>query len=128
MGHYPDRTVYSVATIILAAALSACSTTVTSAVSPQASAGITNASLRAGTVVALRPIDTGEQNGSRSGVNGVLLALQQPAISVNLVTQEVVIRLPDGTAISLTDGDPDLATGDQVAVIIGPTATVLHRD
>jgi hypothetical protein len=79
-------------------------------------------------VVALRPIDIGEQNGSRPGVNAVLLALQHSSISINLVSQEVVIRLLDGTAISLTDRDPDLAIGDQVAVITGPTATVVHRD
>jgi len=128
MGQHPGRTVYSVASIILAAALCACSSTVTSVGHAQPLAPITNASLTTGTVVAVRPIDIGEQNGTRSAVNNVLLALQQPSFSAKFISQEVVIRRSDGTAISIIDLDPGLAIGDEVAVITGPTATVVHRD
>ncbi len=128
MGHYSGSALYSVASIILAAALCACSSTVTPSARAQAPAAMTTTSLTTGTVVALRLIAVDDQNGSRTTVNNVLLALQQPRLSADFTSEEVVIRRSDGTAMSLIDRNPGLVVGNQVDVITSPAATIVHRD
>jgi hypothetical protein len=89
---------------------------------------MTTTSLTTGTVVALRLIAVDDQNGSRTTVNNVLLALQQPRLSADFTSEEVVIRRSDGTAMSLIDRNPGLVVGNQVDVITSPAATIVHRD
>lgn len=87
-----------------------------------------SAAFLTGTVVAVRPVSITGDGGSRRGVNSVLAALQAPASSGAIVSQEIVIRRLDGNAISIADPQTGFAVGDHVAILESDTSTLLNRD
>ncbi len=80
-----------------------------------------------GTVAAIRPVDIASaQDAQAAGINAVLAALQQPALTPPVTAQEVVIRTDDGGAVSIISAVPH-SPGQKVGILQGTPTSLLLR-
>ena len=83
---------------------------------------------RPAVVVAIRAVDIGPGDGSLAGVNAVLAALSQPAVSSRITVQEVVVSQPVNTPASIGGTYAGFTAGQDVTISNIGGRTVLRGD
>jgi hypothetical protein len=108
-------------------ALTGCAASATPPLVQTAQAAPDHGVFTEGTIAALRSVDTNSNPGSRTGVNDVLAALQQPRLSGGISGREIVILTTNNMAATLPSPPDGLAAGDKVAITGTEGSTVVRR-